>query len=165
MLPHKYCISNKTKEVHFKILHKIYPVNDTVAKYMNVDNSCSFCGNEDETLIHLFFQCEKTNNFWNRLYLHIGKHLDSSKSFQLKDIICYYKEDKASTSINYIVNFFILFGKFFIHKQKFSKSQPTFPHFLIEIDACLKSLRLIKNKKSDRFLKYYDDIFGITTDA
>jgi len=54
-----------------------------------------------------------------------------------------------------------LFGKNFIHKQKFSKS-PTFPHFLIEIDTFLKSIRLIKNKKSDRFLKYYDDIF---TDA
>jgi len=59
LLPHKYCISNKIKEVNFKILHKIYPVNDTVAKYMDVDSSCSFCGNEDETLIHLFFQCEK----------------------------------------------------------------------------------------------------------
>jgi len=44
-------------------------------------------------------------------------------------------------------NFFILFGKNFIHKQKFSKSQPTFPHFLIEFDTFLKSLRLIKNKK------------------
>jgi len=70
----------------------------------------------------------------------------------------------SSTSISYIVNFFILFGKNFIHKQKFSTSQPTFPHFLIEIDTFLKSLRLIKNKKSDRFLKYYDDIFN-TTDA
>jgi len=82
-------------------------VNDTVAKYMDVDSSCSFCGNEDETLIHLFFQCEKTQNFWNRLYLHIGKHLDSYRPFQLNDIICYYKEDKASTSISYIFNFFL----------------------------------------------------------
>jgi len=40
-------------------------------------------------------------------YIFIGKQLDSSKSFQLKDIICYYKEDKASTSISYIVLFFL----------------------------------------------------------
>jgi len=33
-----------------------------------------------------------------------------------------------------------------------------------EPETFLKSLRLIKNKKSDRFLKYYDDIFN-TTDA
>jgi len=81
LLPHKYCISNKIKEVHFKILH-----NDTVTKYMDVDSSCTFCGNEDETLIHLFFQCEKNQNFWNRLYHHIGKHLDSYRPFQLNEL-------------------------------------------------------------------------------
>jgi hypothetical protein len=164
LLPHKYCISNKIKEIHFKILHKIYPVNDTLAKYTDVDNSCSFCGIEDETLIHLFFQCIKTQNFWNSLLFYMGKHLDSSSPFQLKDIICYYK-GKTSVSVNYIVNFFILFGKFFIHKQKFAKSMPSFSHFLLEIDAFLNSLRLIKNKKSDRFLKYYDDCFGNTNDV
>ncbi len=40
--------------LHFKNLHKICPENDTVAKYIDVDSSHSFCGIEDETLIHLF---------------------------------------------------------------------------------------------------------------
>lgn len=53
----RHCIPNKMNEVNFKILHKMYPVNDTVVKYMDVESSCSFYGNKDETRIHLFFQC------------------------------------------------------------------------------------------------------------
>jgi len=65
-------------EVHCEILHNIYPENDTVAKYMDVDGSCSFCVNKDATLIHLFFQCN---------FFHIDKHLESSRSFHLKNMI------------------------------------------------------------------------------
>lgn len=79
LLPHKYCVFNKVKEIHFKILHKIYPVNDTIAKYKDVDKSCSFCKNNDETLAHLLFQCEKTqSHFWQSLYVYFGKYLESS---------------------------------------------------------------------------------------
>ena len=55
LLPHKYCISNKAKEVHFKILHKIYPVNGIIAKFVDVDVSCTFCNHITETTSHLFF--------------------------------------------------------------------------------------------------------------
>lgn len=164
LLPHKYCISNKTKEVHFKILHKIYPVNGTLAKYLEIDSLCTFCKSEDETLIHIFFQCESTKNFWKNLYLHIGNHIASSRPFHLQDVVCYYGGGD-DVSENYIIDFFILYGKYFIHKQKFSCSQPSFSHFLIEIDVFIKSLRLVNNKKSDRFLVLYDKYFGNSTDT
>ena len=34
LLPHQFCISNKVKEIHFKILHKIYPVNSIISKLL-----------------------------------------------------------------------------------------------------------------------------------
>jgi len=38
LLPHKFCISNKVKEVNLcKILHKIYRVNSIISKYVDVD--------------------------------------------------------------------------------------------------------------------------------
>jgi hypothetical protein len=55
LLPHKFGISNKVKEINLKILHKIYPVNSIISKYMDVDSSCFFCGLSDETFAHLFF--------------------------------------------------------------------------------------------------------------
>ena len=47
LLPSKYCITNKVKEVQFKV-HKIYPVNVTVAKYADISSACFFCGDMDE---------------------------------------------------------------------------------------------------------------------
>lgn len=60
LLPNIYCISNKMKDIHFKILHKVYPVNSVLSKYLEVENKCSFCDTLNETLINLFFKCKKT---------------------------------------------------------------------------------------------------------
>ena len=73
-----------------------------------------------------------------------------SYCFSLKDVICYY-ENKKNRSLQYLVNFFILFGKYFIHKQKFATSKPTFSHFLIEFNSLYKSLALVQNKKNTTF--------------
>ena len=59
LLPSKYCITNKVKEVHFNILYKIDPVNVNIAKYTDISSACSFCDDTDETMLHLFFECEK----------------------------------------------------------------------------------------------------------
>ncbi len=36
LLPYKFCISNKAREIHLKILHKIYPTNMLLSKFMDI---------------------------------------------------------------------------------------------------------------------------------
>ncbi len=36
LLPYKCCISNKVREIHLKILHKIYPTNMLLSKCMDI---------------------------------------------------------------------------------------------------------------------------------
>lgn len=55
LIPFKYCINNKTKEIHFKILHTIYPVKSIISRYSDIDDLCTFCKNEKEVLTHLVF--------------------------------------------------------------------------------------------------------------
>ncbi len=44
MLPYKYVISNKVKEVLYKMIHRCYPVNATVSRYIDsVCDKCTFC--------------------------------------------------------------------------------------------------------------------------
>jgi len=62
-IPHKYCISNKAKEVHFKLLHNIYLTNYFVAKFLDIDTCCSFCKQDTETIPYLFFNCPVTKRF------------------------------------------------------------------------------------------------------
>ncbi len=43
MLPYKYLISNKVKEVLYKNVHRCYPVNATVSRYIHsVCDKCTF---------------------------------------------------------------------------------------------------------------------------
>ena len=57
MVGEKFCFNNKVKEVSFKILHKIYPTQKTLARFkLDIDPLCKFCGNEQET-IHVLSMC------------------------------------------------------------------------------------------------------------
>ena len=150
LLPHKYCITNKIKETHFKILHKIYPTNVFISKYTDLSSSCSFCNNEDETLVHLFFDCNIVKRFLADLSFYLFSQQDPYV-FSLKDIFFYY-ENSSDPSFEFLVNFFLLHAKFFIHKQKWKKMQPLFMIFTLEMSSLLNSLKLVNNKKNDRLL-------------
>ncbi len=89
LLPGIYCISNKAKETYFKILHKIYPVNFNVSKYLGIDSLCSFCKQAEESLERLFFECPISKQFWSDLGSHIFDSANVVHSFSLKDIIFY----------------------------------------------------------------------------
>ncbi len=60
--------------------------------------------------------------------------------------------------IEYVVNFYILQGKYYIHKQKFAKCPPKCNLFLLEMDALKKSLMQI-NKKNNYLLLDFMAIF------
>src|SRR4029434_5319575 len=108
LLPSKYCITNKVKEVHFKILHKIYPVNVNIATYTDISSACSFCDDTDETMLHLFFECEKTKMFLNDLNNYL---FELSYYLTAKDFLFYY-ENPVNYPLEFVVNFFTLQDKF-----------------------------------------------------
>ncbi len=64
LLPYKCCISNKVREIHLKILHKIYPTNMLLSKCMDIGKECSFCNSGEESLCHMFVDCQSVQSFW-----------------------------------------------------------------------------------------------------
>ncbi len=55
-LTNKYLIMNKVKEVSFKLLHRVYPVNVYIKiRFPEKDPLCSFCVMVDESVSHLFW--------------------------------------------------------------------------------------------------------------
>lgn len=137
--------------INHKII-KIYPVNLSVSKYSDVDESCSFCGFVEETASHLFFDCGVTKKLWVD---YVSNLTNMTHTFVLKDVIFYYENPKL-LPVEYVVNFIILNAKFFIHKQKWLKSPLSFPLFLSEFVSLVSSLRLTNNKKSAKFLMHCD---------
>lgn len=64
-IPNKFFLTNKVKEVSFKILHKYYPTNHYMTKFKrDIDVNCSFCGSHPETVQHLFWTCLHSTSFW-----------------------------------------------------------------------------------------------------
>lgn len=146
LIPFKFCITNKAKDVHFKILHKIYPTNSSVAKYTDVENKCTFCKNTSETFSHLFLDCEVSRKPWRGIESHFLSAANCVYSLTSRDIIYYY-DNKKNAALENVLNFIILYAKFFIHKQKFSKSLPKFSLFQLELKSLMKSYALINSKK------------------
>ena len=46
LVPFKFCITNKIRELHLKILHNIYPSNTYISRFCEIDNKCTFCKTE-----------------------------------------------------------------------------------------------------------------------
>lgn len=160
LCPFQFCISNKIREVHFKILHNIYPCNKMVSRFADVNEMCTFCENDSETILHLFCFCPSSSLFWRDIEKFIYEKTKQAITIKPIDIItqCNYNVKE----ICYIINIIILMGKFHIHKMKFSKSLPKFNIFLAELSFYIKSLNFMSNKKSERTLLYFENIFPVT---
>lgn len=60
----------------------------------------------------------------------------------------YSNENNNNNNFSFIVQLFIILGKFHIHKKKWSGSKPNFIHFLQETKDYCTSLENIINKKA-----------------
>ena len=158
LVPFKFCVTNKIRELHLKILHNIYPSKMYISRFLDIDNKCTFCKNELENVTHLFYGCSYSNAFWKELENYISCKTKHKINIEGKNIITYfeYKEKKLCT----IVNLYILLGKFHIHKCKFQNSSPSFKLFLIEVDFYFKSLKLITNKKCISVMNIHSEMFN-----
>ncbi len=68
-LPNKFCINNKFKEVSYKILNRIYPAKHVLERFkLSISYTCEFCGQEKETILHLFFFIIFTQVYFGRIW-------------------------------------------------------------------------------------------------
>lgn len=158
LVPFRFCITNKVRELHLKILHNIYPTNLFISKFKPVDDFCSFCKTKQESLSHLFYGCSFCITFWKNVESYVAFKTKHTITLEGKQIITYF--DCSNRSLCNIVNLFILLGKFHIHKAKFSKSRPCFKFFQIETDIYFESLKLVKNKKAMSVIDIYSKLFN-----
>lgn len=60
----------------------------------------------------------------------------------------YFSQDKIGNNMLYIIQLFIIFGKFHIHEEQWSGTKPTFLLFINEFKQY--STINVKNKKSHK---------------
>lgn len=91
----KFCLTNKVKEVTFKILHNVYPVKKTLERFnLDIDYSCTFCEQNTETICHLFYQCMYTRIFWSDVQHFIQMKTGQVVQLTEKDVLlCFDQND------------------------------------------------------------------------
>ena len=130
-----YTIINKiTKDTNLKwfqlrIQHRILATNTFLTKIgIKQDNKCTFCKNAQETLIHLFYDCEIINCFWQNLADWLKNNCTHIVDLQLsKTDIIWGVINKQRGDL--VINFIILLGKKFIYKNKYDNTIPNLQNF------------------------------------
>ncbi len=147
----------KAKELQFKIMNDIYPSKEFLKSKFDIEeNSCQFCESDIETTEHIFFNCIHSKLFWSHLnnrlsYVNIHINLLNYKPIKFG----IFKKDCMQ---HYLINNLICYGKFFIHKCRFLKSTPSFPHFINELRIIASSLHTISSNKAITLANFFQPI-------
>ena len=116
-----------------RILHRILPTEKYLFMCKIKDSPlCSFCKNENETLVHLFWECEICRQFWNDLLALIHSQCTHCERLSFtKQLVIFGTVDNVMT--DRAMDFIILYAKFFIFKCKFNVNNPNLTVFLQDL--------------------------------
>uniref|UniRef100_A0A3P9L5I7 Reverse transcriptase domain-containing protein n=1 Tax=Oryzias latipes TaxID=8090 RepID=A0A3P9L5I7_ORYLA len=148
-LSSKYFISNKPRDVCFKLLHRCYPAKSSL--HIDIDKNCSFCKLDTETIIHLFWKCPPTVIFWKDFTSFVRCKVYEKFDLVYKDVLFgFYSVNNSLRREYYLINLLIILAKFHIHKCKFSEKKPLFKLFMIELNQYIKAIKYSSNPKAIR---------------
>ena len=133
----KHCfekLANTTQDttlkwLQFRILHNCLTTNRSVSKFKPEQSDlCQFCNTSSETIIHLFWNCTHTKDFWISLENYINAKCTHTNRFHFtKELILFGVCDKIKT--DKICDLIILLAKHHIYKCKVRNTLPTFINF------------------------------------
>ena len=109
----------KLKDFQFKLNNKILASKSFLLRINKIDNNlCSYCGNNPETLMHLFVDCQKVKAFWRALRLWLQRHANLKIDIlNHKNLIfSWHKENSLSNNL-------LVVAKYYIYKTKFTSRQ------------------------------------------
>ncbi len=97
----------------------------------DIDTSCSFCDDPNETDMHIFWDCPHTQIFWIEFSNVINRNVLQGFSFLFKDVLFgFFNIQKYQINEYFIINLLLLLAKFHIHRSKFTHQIHLFIVFL-----------------------------------
>ncbi|CAI5682440.1 unnamed protein product [Oreochromis niloticus] len=141
-IPNKYLVTNKVKEVSFKILHKFSPANHYMTKFKrDINVNCGFCGSHPETVQQLFWICSYATTFWKDFSRFIAGHLYKDFTVKWENVVfCFFRRQKKD-DVYFIINLLVILAKFYFHKCKYSNQKPNFKHYYNYVLCYIKLIR------------------------
>lgn len=151
-MPYKVARDTKLQASQYRIIHRILPCN----KFLNnltiqQTDFCSFCQSSD-TIEHFLFYCPQTKLFWGNICNWMDKEADILLTVPIRAIIFGVPKSLPNAKV---VNFLLLFIKFYIQRQKlFHLGQLSMVHLLRELRVRLRVEKYI-TELENRKHKFY----------
>ena len=115
--------STKLIEFQFKLLHRRIPTNEFLVKIGIKDTpQCSFCKEEPEKLIHLFWLCPKTVSFWQSIITWLNHRTIIPDNYSIENIVALGLRPDSS-KYHCQVNFCFLLPRHLQSKGKFASTE------------------------------------------
>ena len=135
----------------YRLLNRILFLNKDLVKFnITLDKNCSFCGREEEDMVHFFYYCNVTKLIWSRLTDWLYNVTRCRIEFSLIHVLLGFIEKR-----NDALNCVIIWTKQQLYFARIQKTIPTF----ITIKQCIRNCYLnerqvsILANKTDKFDK------------
>ena len=121
-LPFLCTTETKLRVFQFKFLHRRVATNDFLHKIgLKEVDSCSFCNDSTETLMHLFWYCNYAQTFWKNAFQWISQNLTLT-NISFSPTLCLGLTDSTS---NLVFQYFLLIARHYIYTCRIRKTLPT----------------------------------------
>ena len=123
----KTCNQDKWMQMfQYKILHRILATNKKLFQYKIIDSPlCNYCGLEDESIQHLFCECDLATTIWQDIIEWLKKQGRNIEYFKDSQIIL------GDSNLDPVINRIILTAKIAIFKNK--KGNPPKIHQILSM--------------------------------
>lgn len=149
----------KIQSFQYKLINRHLPCNDIVSKWNSeVSPDCLDCHNRD-TIEHFLFNCPLVHAYWQNVSQWFFSIYDINIRLNVVDIL-FGVQNENDDDILDVLNFVILHGKWYIHRQKCMKKYISFYNFQIYLKHVLDIERCIlqSHKKIDVYEKKWEMI-------
>ena len=136
----KTCKESRLRELHFKVLHNIYPTNILLSKLgITINDHCTHCPGNIDFIEHFFFDCPRINKVWDsvkdKFFQKYSKRIQVSLDEALLGMI--EKDGLTQAELVYI-NHLILIAKMSVGIFRFNK--PIDIQFIFESECCIRKV-------------------------
>lgn len=120
----------KLRWLQFRIIHRIIVTNQYLFNTGLKDSQlCTFCHTLPETIIHLYWECDKVKHFWNCTETWIMLYTNNIEKFITERTVFFGIHDKSA----YVLNLILCLGKYHIYRQRLNSNVPMVNIFKKEI--------------------------------
>ena len=134
----------KLREFQFKLLHRRIATNDFLHKIgLKPNESCTFCGETTENLIHLFWKCKHTWTFWEETHRWICQNVNGLKNETFSAVLCLGIVDDIG---DLLLHHVLLIARYYIHTCRLRN---TLPKLQIYTKKILSSMEIERHIAKD----------------